>query len=523
MAFMETQTTLNDNWSYLSTFGFHQNPFPVAPDDACFYRSNTIEEIIAEIVHGVEARKGFIMLTGEVGLGKTTISRRIISILGSNGVNTALVLHTNLQEIELLRAINRDFGIICKGEDGGMSAQVDSLNRFLLEKNRQGSNCAIVIDDAQNLSPKSLELVRMISNLESDQQKLVQIILVGQTELTTLLNTHPMRQLHSRIVIRKMVRSLTLEELRNYIDFKLNAAGNHGRIRISSSAYAKMHRLTKGNFRSVNMLMDRCLYALYCSAGQRITRKTVVLAWDDLYPDQRPASHRRLALAASILLPLAVAVGSWWMHLAISRDVNAATEPVPVYHKVPEALASLSPSTMTQAAFIHPSRPLVAMEARTVDPAVVDFLRIYQLEAYAEAFQQALKAGNLEPLARLIYSERGYQLIVLDTVPDRIRKHYGALTFTVSPGEPPTWLLFWRPRLQLKRFYYQYQGDEIVQLQRRFAELNLYQFDVDGIVGPRLMKAVVNFQKQQGLPVTGFPDPQTLFWIYHHPKGGAHG
>lgn len=512
---MKIDHNINDNCAYLNAFGFHHNPFPVAPDDAFLYMSDTIEEIIVEIVHGVNARKGFIMLTGEVGLGKTTISRRIISMLEEERVATALVLHTNLQESELLKAIIRDFGITCEGDSESMGERMACLNQYLLRQNRRGRNCAIVIDDAQNLNSNSLELVRMISNLESDQEKLVQIILVGQTELATTLDTHAMRQLYSRIVIRKMVRSLTSEELRNYIAFKLATAGNQGGICITQPAYWKLYRLTKGNFRSVNLLMDRCLYALYCLNNRRITYKVVTMAWADLYPEKRQAQKRRRTLASTFFLPVLVLCAAWWLHLNTSRDLMADHIEQIRYHKVPRLMAAMTPDppaakTHTASAW-HPQD--AGKQSPSVNPAVSAFLGIYQLEYYAEAFQKALQDGNMTSLARKIFFERGYQLITLDAVPEKIRKRYGALAFSLSPGDPPTWLLFWRPQLTLKRFYWRYQGVEISQLQKLFSDLKLYRYELDGIVGPRLMSAVVDFQKQQGLPVTGFPDERTLFWI----------
>ena len=522
---MKTRFSFNNTCLYLNAFGLHHNPFPVAPDDSCLYLSETIDEIITEIVHGVIARKGFIMLTGEVGLGKTTISRQIISLLTNEQVSTSLVLHTNLQETELLKAINRDFGIVCDGDDGSLGDLMESLNRFLLAKSRNGHNCAIVIDDAQNLSPRSLELVRMISNLECDRQKLVQIILVGQNELDTLMRHPTMRQLYSRIVIRKMVRSLTLEEMRNYMDFKLNMAGNKGQIRISPSAYRKIYRLTRGNFRKINLLMDRCMYALYCNQNHRIDSEIVILAWTDLHPQTLPSSLRRwAAMAASVLIPVVMVCAAWWLHLGTSRELLADPAPASQIYKVPEALAALSqPGPLTGGVDLSSRHAPAKTSILQVAPAVGAFLDIYQLGAYGADFQKALQDGTLESLSRRIYSERGYQLIALESIPDRIRNRYGALAFSLEKHNPPVWLLFWRPKIQLKRFYYRYQGDEIAQLQRLFADLNLYRFEVDGIVGPRLMDTVVAFQAQNGLPVTGFPDARTLFWICHPKEAKAHG
>ena len=201
---------LQEEMAYLKYFGLEVNPFPVAPDVEHFFLSRDIDRLITEIVHGIVTRKGFMALTGEVGLGKTTISRKIMKILEEKGVQTSLVFHTSYQDVELLRAINRDFGLLVDTLEFGDLMNV--LQDFLLGQNMEGRNCAIIIDDAQNLSPESLELVRMISNLETDRQKLVQVLLIGQPELMEKLDSPELRQLKSRIIIKQEARPLPPEE-----------------------------------------------------------------------------------------------------------------------------------------------------------------------------------------------------------------------------------------------------------------------------------------------------------------------
>jgi len=230
----------NEELRYLEYFGLEYNPFPVAPDNENFYISEHIDQILTELVHGIVARKGFMVLTGEIGLGKTTISRRIINILEEKGVETSLILHTFYQDVELLREINKDFGLYSDSLE--RSDQMRVLNEFLLNQSRAGKNCAIIIDDAQNLDSKSLELIRMISNLETDREKLVQILLIGQPELMDKLNSSELRQLKSRIIIKKEARPLNQNELKNYLLFKLNKAGNQGRTTITTGAFRKIHR-----------------------------------------------------------------------------------------------------------------------------------------------------------------------------------------------------------------------------------------------------------------------------------------
>ena len=129
----------------------------------------------------------------------------------------------------------------------------------------------------------------------------------------------------------------------------------------------------------------------------------------------------------------------------------------------------------------------------------------------------------MEALSQRIYAETGYQLIKLGSVPDHIRQQYGALAFSLSRNQSPVWLLFWRPQLELRRFYFAYRGEEIYKLQERLRDLQYYRYTLDGIVGRRLMNAVISFQKKTGLPMTGFPDPVTLFWVCHQQENISNG
>ena len=378
VAVMIKQTPVHENSDYLRFLGFDQNPFPVAPDDANFYLSSAIEEIIEEIVHGICSRKGFIMLTGDVGLGKTTLTRRILAILAAKDVRTSLVFHTSLKDVDLLREINRDFGIAVSGlqhDADLLGDQLERLNNFLVTQYRNGSNCAIIIDDAQNLDRESLELVRMISNLEVDQQKIVQILLVGQTELADSLNMRKMRQLNSRIVIRKQAQSLSRDELRDYIGFKLSSAGNQSRILLTASAYRRIFGLTKGNFRRINLLMDRCLYAVCRSGIQYITRGLVDNAFIDLYPGKIKTQKRIRAAAASVLLPLLLVLISWGGHLRTSRDVSADQNTESRF-KVPRQVAMAGAIHFPEPGFVRPTA--VAEPALSpIDPAVSAFLNVF--------------------------------------------------------------------------------------------------------------------------------------------------
>ncbi|MBF0295732.1 MAG: AAA family ATPase [Magnetococcales bacterium] len=267
-------TMAQESEAYLKYLGLKRNPFPVAPDSEVFFLPTRIDAMITEVLHCIYTRKGFLVITGEVGLGKTTVSRRIMRTLDETRVETALVFNTFIQGGALLEEINRDFGIENAGE--GPQAHMAALNRFLIDRYTAGINCAIVIDDAQNLTEESLELVRMISNLEAQAEKLVQILLVGQPELEAKLEAHALRQLKSRIVVHARMKPYDLEELKQYIAFKLNAAGSKGGLVIPENSYRLLQELTGGNPRRVNNLMDRCLYGLFAYNTMRLTRRVIL-------------------------------------------------------------------------------------------------------------------------------------------------------------------------------------------------------------------------------------------------------
>ncbi len=506
----------DEELKYLEHFGLRFNPFPVAPDLENFFLSHNIDLLINEIVHGILTRKGFMVLTGEIGLGKTTISRKILSILDEKRVETSLVFHTTYQDVELLKEINRDFGLQAESEKFG--EQMRLLNKFLLDQNSQGKNCAIIIDDAQNLNKKSLELVRMISNLETDQQKLVQILLIGQPELMDKLNSSELRQLKSRIVIRREARPLNLEEVNSYLLFKLNAAGNNGRTRVRKSAVRKIHRLTRGNFRQINTLMDRCLYAAYLHDTTEITSGIVKEAYGDLFPRKTPSVRKSVAWGLSFLVIFSIAGILVYSGFLFQTPFMGSVSRSPVPTVAPRH--KIEPQASRDTPYVgHPVRAQAGVEISVPAP-IKDFLRIYHLSEYERPLFDALKTRRFREVSDRIYEHTGYRLILLHSVPDSVREKYGILAYPSEAGGGETYFLFWRPRIQLKKFYYGYRGEDIRELQEMLATEHFYEDHIDGIVGKNLMKAVIHFQEKAGLPITGVPDDTTLFLLCHSAEAG---
>ncbi|MDY6792662.1 MAG: AAA family ATPase [Thermodesulfobacteriota bacterium] len=499
--------------SYLDFLGLDYNPFPVAPDDENFYFSEHIYEILSEIVHGIISRKGFMVITGDVGLGKTTISRRILSILEEKGIETSLCFHTSYQDVELLREINRDFGI--ESTSLLFSEQMMLLNDFLLAQNREGKNCAIIIDDAQNLNHQSLELVRMISNLEANQQKLVQILLVGQAELMDKLNSTELRQLKSRIIIKKEVRPLKLEELEKYLLFKLNVSGGGGLTKIRKNALLKIQKYTGGNFRQINILMDRCLYVAFLNNTAEISGQIIKDAYLDLNPDRRSGFAKKITvLPVAILLPLVLLAGLIFF-------TQAET---PLLHKTSimgktevsaKELKSLPGVANAGEVPVQPHPGEKDKKSASVPVPVDDFLKAYQLSVHKNTFFNALETGRFQQVAQTIFNQTGYQLIRLEHIFDRVKRKYGVLSYPNTVNGKPGYFLFWKPAFTLKKFYYSYRGEEIKKLQAEMAKVKLYNYHLDGIVGKKLMNAVIHFQQQNALPVTGYPDKRTIFLLCH--------
>ncbi len=498
---------------HLEYFGLKHNPFPVAPDDQNFYISEHIEEILVEIVHGILSRKGFMVLTGDIGLGKTTISRRIISILEEKGVETSLVFQTAHQDAALLKEINRDFGIQPGSLDLG--DQLGFLNDFLLEQTRTGKNCAIVIDDAQNLNQKSLEMVRMISNLEADQQKLVQILLIGQPELLETLDSKDLRQLKSRIIVRKEAQPLSTTELKNYIAFKLNLAGNNGITTLKKNALRRLHQFSRGNLRLSNILMDRCLCVAFLYNTRNINRRIVNEAIKDLALPKTILAKKKVVACLAMVLLLVLSGGLFYTGQRL-RSLSAAPQVVRQKIIVPEQTLS-EPLSASRVALNQPApekaTPQTAAASAGIPASVSEFMDVHGLGGFTEEFFRALLTDQYAEVGAPIFKKTGYRLVQLHEVPANINVQHDILVYPSGDGGQEKFYLFWRPKFTIPVFYYSYQGDEIRELQERLAMLGLYNDAIDGNVGKNLMKAVINFQKQVGLPVSGSPDDRTLFYL----------
>lgn len=243
---------------YCKFYNLKEKPFNVTSDPAFFFFSQKHKEALSHLSYGVNQRKGIIAITGEIGTGKTTICRFFMEQIGPE-VKTAFILNPYFPEIQLLEAIMIDFGL--KSNNKSQFSYVWELNRFLLNETERGNNVVLIIDESQNLTINQLEQVRLLSNLETKKNKLLQIVLVGQPELNRKLDLHELRQLQQRIAVRYHIAPLDKDEIADYIKHRLTIAGSANRIKFSDSAFQAIADVTNGTPRLINILCDRALLA----------------------------------------------------------------------------------------------------------------------------------------------------------------------------------------------------------------------------------------------------------------------
>jgi general secretion pathway protein A len=224
-------------------------------------------EAFNHLLYGIRERKGFVQLTGEVGAGKTTLCRALLDQL-SPSFSTALIVNPILDADQLVKAIAMEFNLEVKGLD--RLETVAEINHFLLRQLEQGKETVLIIDEAQDLTPALLEQVRLLSNLETDERKLLQIVLMGQPELRDRLNDHGLRQLRQRITVRYHLNPLTRSEIGQYVHHRLHVSGANGAPFFTQPALWRIYQYTKGIPRLINALCDKCLLAGYVAQSDRI-------------------------------------------------------------------------------------------------------------------------------------------------------------------------------------------------------------------------------------------------------------
>jgi len=241
---------------YLELYGLKRHPFNITSDPYFFFESFSHKEALAALFYGIQEKKGIILITGEVGTGKTTLCKALLGKLPSKVKTSVILNYPYFSEVQLLQAIAEDFGIKL-GKKNRLDI-INKLNSFLVDVSLSGGNAVLIIDEAQNLTSRQLEQIRLLSNLETTREKLLQIVLVGQPELDKKLRQHNLRQIKQRIFVKHNIVPLNKEEIKRYVEHRLNKAGMQ-EIDILPEGYEVIYNFSQGTPRLINMLCDRAL------------------------------------------------------------------------------------------------------------------------------------------------------------------------------------------------------------------------------------------------------------------------
>ncbi len=392
---------------YLRFFNLREQPFSITPDPRFLFLSPQHEEALSSLLYGIHERKGFIEITGEVGTGKTVLCRTLMNRLDKT-VSTALIFNSYLNEIELLQAILNDFGV--SAEQTTRKGYIDALNQYLLKEYTAGHNAIVLIDEAQNLEPRVLEQLRMLSNLETERCKLVQVILVGQPELRDRLATPQMRQLDQRIAVRYHLNSLTRSETLQYIMHRLSVAGAANAIVFTHRALSIIYQHCAGIPRRLNLLCDRILVTAYVRGTHRITARIVRRSINDLEGARRTARSHRFSLRPTLtgitVVGLASAtflgISSGWLPISISQEqirtllfdrAPAATQPL--LTSIPSPQPPIASVALTPETVIPPPPPYV----KASDMALARKLWQLKVQASSAATPSSGKAPQWQETA----------------------------------------------------------------------------------------------------------------------------
>ena len=338
---------------YMRFFGLKQEPFSLAPDPRYLYMSKRHREALAHLLYGVGGGGGFVLLSGEIGAGKTTVCRCFLEQIPKR-CNVAYIFNPKLTVMELVKSICDEFHIPsprAKGQPATVKTYVDALNDFLLKTHAVGQNNVLIIDEAQQLSAEVLEQLRLLTNLETNERKLLQIVLIGQPELRTMLERPDLEQLAQRVIARFHLKALSAKETEHYIRHRLSVAGMTRAIPFDRRALLRIHEIARGVPRRINLLCDRVMLGAYAHGKQTIDQAMVEKAGREVFgrmpnstpPDRMPAARHYgvgivigAALAVAALAALALYNG--WRQ-GNAPTALAAASPAPAAASAPASAA----------------------------------------------------------------------------------------------------------------------------------------------------------------------------------------
>ncbi|MBZ2206712.1 AAA family ATPase [Massilia soli] len=329
---------------YTQFFNLTQPPFSIAPDPRYLFMSDRHREALAHLLFGVGSGGGFVLLTGEIGAGKTTVCRCFLEQVPEH-CELGYIFNPRLSVEELLQSVCEEFHIALP-ESASVKAYVDAINRYLLDCHAQGKNNVLVIDEAQNLSPGVLEQLRLLTNLETSERKLLQVILIGQPELRTILAEPGLEQLAQRIIARYHLGSLSEDETGSYVSHRMAVAGASGPPAFPPALTPLIQRLSKGVPRRINLLCDRALLGAYVEGTHQVSRAILRKAASEVFSEtDTPAPKRWAMLAGGVLAGAALSAAALQLIPSQPRGTPVAASPAalpakpaaaPTGHATPE-------------------------------------------------------------------------------------------------------------------------------------------------------------------------------------------
>lgn len=390
---------------YASFFGLEHQPFSIAPDPRYLFMSDRHREALAHLLYGLDAGGGFVLLTGEVGTGKTTVCRCFLEQIPAH-CNVAYIFNPKLTVLELLRSICDEFGVAHAASVPGSETVkdcIDPLNAFLLASHAAGRNNVLIIDEAQNLAPDVLEQLRLLTNLETSERKLLQIILIGQPELRTMVAEPSMEQLAQRVIARYHLNALSLDETRQYVAHRLNVAGLKGPSPFGEKALQRVHALAGGVPRRINLLCDRSLLGAYAAGSREVSDAVVKQAAREVFDAKSSkasaaaqngsgaSAGSRLWWPVGALALALVAGGAGWALRGESAPQGHATAVQPPAAEVttpasaPASVASVPALTSSAASHAQPSNEAASGTSSAASPM--------ELEQFLSAQSQSSDDG----------------------------------------------------------------------------------------------------------------------------------
>jgi general secretion pathway protein A len=523
---------------YTTFFGLSEKPFAITPDPRYLYLSERHAEALAHLLYGINEAGGFIQLTGEVGTGKTTVVRTLLSRVPHHA-DVAVILNPRVTPVEFLLTICEELGVpIADGERDSVKAMVDSLNRRLLTAHAEGRRIIVIVDEAQNLSAEVLEQVRLLTNLETPTHKLLQIILIGQPELRELLDRTELRQVAQRITGRYHLKPLSHEETKGYIRHRLRVAGASGEI-FTDGALSEVHRLSSGIPRVINVTCDRALLGAYTRETRRVTGALARRAAGEVYGRHIAPAWLQWSIGALALAAIAAAgVVGWqvWQQQAAAARAAKASAP-PALHSAVAPPPQPAPAPVPAAPPVSINALLTANSASTGDAAA--FRRLLSLWGTAmtddhNPCEQAAKAGlacldQRGSWAQVRALNRPAILTLIDDSGQRYRVVLSALDdkfATLDLGEhnervpldelSRDWFgdftLVWKPKTSHTRpLSIGMKGAEVRWLRRSLNALQGASTDPErgDVYDEQLADAVQTFQREHRLNVDGIAGLQT--------------